>query len=341
VPADPIPRIGREIGRYRLLRRVGEGARGVVFEADDPAFDRSVAVKILRPELRRDEGVVRSFRDEAEATARVQHPNVVSILDTGETPDGHLYTVMEFVDGPSLETRLEPGAPLGWREAVDIAVQIGRALREAHALGFLHRDVKPGNVLVSKDGHAFLTDFGIVKDISSLRGFLVHGRSVGTAAYASPEQCLGKRLMPATDVYSLGATLYHMLTGRLPFPGKTNQEFMNGHVKGRLVPPHEVEPSLPRPLSNCVVKMMARSPLERYESLDPVLADLEMIGEGKKPMLAGPVARGGEVRLESRRTGRTPAERVAARTGAPSLRVWILVGVLVALAVAALILLVS
>jgi serine/threonine protein kinase len=211
-----LPSVGAEIGRYRLLRQVGEGARGVVYEADDPAFDRSVAVKILKPEFRDDPEEVRSFLAEAEATSRVQHECVVSIHDSGES-GGHPYYVMEFVDGPALDQRLETER-LDWRTAVEIAVAVGRALAEAHALGYLHRDVKPGNILLGADGRVRLTDFGIVKDISSLRGFLVTGKSVGTAAYASPEQCRGKRLLPATDVYSLGATLYHMVAGRMPFP---------------------------------------------------------------------------------------------------------------------------
>jgi eukaryotic-like serine/threonine-protein kinase len=341
LPSRRIPDPGYEVGRYRLLRLVGEGARGAVFEADDPAFDRSVAIKILKPELQSQADIVQAFKDEAESTARVQNENVVSILASGEH-DGLLYYVMEYVDGPDLDIRLRGEKRLPWKEAVSIAVQVGRGLKEAHALGLLHRDVKPDNILVYANGSARLTDFGIVKDISSLRGFLVHGRSVGTAAYASPEQCLGKRLMPCTDVYSLGATLYRIVTGRFPFPGHTNKEFMAGHVKGKLTPPIDVLPEIPRPLSNAILKMMARSPLDRYETIDEAIAVLEMIGQGKKPLGGGSGSRNtGAVRIESRRAGGTATGRVAARRGGTSMGIWIFVGVLVAVAVTAFVLLSS
>jgi len=335
VPPDGLPPLGTEFGRYRLLRVVGEGARGVVYEADDPAFDRSVAIKVLRPNLMEDERAVEEFKSEAEATAQVQHENVVTILMRGEQ-DGYLYTIMEFVDGPDLEERLKSGETIPWREAVDIAIQVGRALREAHALNLLHRDVKPGNVLLYKNGRARLTDFGIAKDISSLKGFLVTGRAVGTAAYASPEQCLGKRLMPATDVYSLGATLYHMLAGDFPFPGPGNKEFMHGHVKTPLVPPIERRPDIPRPLSNAVARMMSKSPLARYETMERALADLEQIAVGRKPLATGtPTRSTAAVRIESRRGERSATMRVAARRTSTSLGVWIVVAVLVAAAIAA------
>jgi serine/threonine-protein kinase len=332
--AAEIPPIGSELGRYRLLRRVGEGARGVVFEADDPAFDRSVAIKVLKPEFAEDEAAIAEFRQEAETTARVHHENVVSILAVGEQ-DGHWYTVMEFVDGESLDRRLADGKPMPWPEAVGIGLQVGQALREAHAMDLLHRDVKPDNILMYQDGRARLTDFGIVKDISSLKGFLLTGRAVGTAAYASPEQCLGKRLLPTTDIYSLGATLYRMVTGRFPFPGKTNKELMTGHVKGRLAPPVEHVPDLPRPLSNAIVRMMARNPGERYASIDRVLADLTMIRDGKT--VVAPAAKpAGPVRIERRRNGRA-TERVAARRGRTPIGLWITIGIVVVGAIVALV----
>ncbi len=329
---DRLPPLGTELGRFRLLRVAGEGARGVVYEADDPAFDRSVAVKVLRPKFDDDPEAMEEFQNEAEATAQVQHENVVSILLRGEQ-DGYRYYIMEFVDGDDVEDRLKSGEPLPWRESVDIALQVGRALLEAHTLGLLHRDVKPGNILLYKNGRARLTDFGIVKDISSLKGFLVTGRSVGTAAYASPEQCLGKRLLPATDIYSLGATLYHMLTGHFPFPGSTNQEFMRGHVKTPLVPLIEVREDIPRPLSNAVSRMMAKSPLARYESMDRALADLEQIAAGKKPLGTAASVSTNAVRIDSRRSERTASQRLAARRTRTSAGVWIFVGITVVAAI--------
>ena len=171
-----------------------------------------------------------------------------------------------------------------WKPAVKVSSQGARALSHAHGRVLVHRDIKPGNVLLYKDGRARVTDFGIVKDISSLKGFLLNGKQVGTVGYASPEQCLGKRLSIATDIYSLGATLYHMLCGRTPFEGASANEIMNRTVKEKLRPPIRRVADMPKALSNTVEKMLAKKQTERHETMASVATELTMILDGKVPM---------------------------------------------------------
>jgi serine/threonine-protein kinase len=277
-----LPAPGDRIAEYTVERRVGEGGMGVVYLARSPG-GRPMALKVLRPEKLDDPGIVAAFHREGDATASVDHEAVVQVLGAGSVSGRH-YILMEYVDGPPLDRLLEARGRLPWKFAVKVAIQIAEALAAAHERGLLHRDVKPGNVLLYRDGRARLTDFGIVKDIRSLKGFLVTGRAVGTAAYASPEQCLGKRLGPATDIYSLGATLYEMVCGRPPFRGSSRSDVMKKHVKAPARPPHEVVDGLPRALSNAIVKMLEKSPLSRPETAAGVAADLTTILEGRVPM---------------------------------------------------------
>jgi len=164
---------------------------------------------------------------------------------------------------------------------------VARALQSAHDKGLVHCDVKPENILLYKDDRARLTDFGIVKDISSLKGYLVKGRTVGTAAYASPEQCLGKRLSAATDMYSLGATLFTVVCGRHPFVADSRSAIMKKHVQEKLVPPSEIVPDLPKPLSNAVEKMMSKRQTDRYQAMLHLIKDLELILSGKVAIAEG------------------------------------------------------
>jgi serine/threonine-protein kinase len=259
---------------------------GVVFKAQNGKPD-PFAVKVLRPEKALREDLVRAFRDEAIATAAVRHESVVKVHRCGHDGGFH-YLVMEYVDGPSLESLLSGSVRLPWKTATRIAIQVADALAHSHDLGLLHRDVKPGNVLLYRDGRARLTDFGIVKDISTLRGFLVSGRPVGTAAYASPEQCQGKRLGPATDIYSLGATLYHALCGRPPFAGGGAAAVAKRQVEEEPVPPIDRVPELPRALSNAVRKMLAKRPTERHESMEQVAEHLRLVLDGRVPVRFAP-----------------------------------------------------
>jgi serine/threonine-protein kinase len=285
------PAPGDFVAGYRLLRRVGEGGMGVVFEARNGG-DPTLALKVLRPEKAAEEPEVLAFREEARATAAVDHECVVTVHECGVEYGVH-YLVMEFVDGPPLDRLLAARGRLDWRLSARIAIQVARALRHAHRQGWIHRDVKPGNILLFRDGRVRLTDFGIVKDIGSLKGFLVGGRRVGTAAYASPEQCLGKRLGPATDVYSLGATLYHMVCGRPPFAGGGPRLVAAKHVKLAPTPPSSLVKGVPKPLSNTIEKMLAKRPTARLSSMGAVIRHLEAILEGRVPVGLSPGRNGG------------------------------------------------
>jgi serine/threonine-protein kinase len=197
---------------------------------------------------------------------------------------------MEFVDGPSLERLIQAKKRLPWPLAVRLIRPVARALGHAHEQGFVHRDVKPGNILLYRDGRPRLTDFGIVKDIGSLKGYLVQGRAVGTVAYASPEQCLGKRLSGATDMYSLGATFYHALTGRPPFTGETPVKIAQKHAQLPPRPPADLVPDIPRALGKTVERMLAKKVADRLDSMARLDHDLGMILEGKVPLAVGATA---------------------------------------------------
>ncbi len=280
---------------------------GVVYEVVD-RLDRHLALKVLRPEKAADPRLVEEFLNEAEATRSVGHEHVVQVLAAGEDA-GRPFYLMEFVDGPPLNRLLEEKGRLPWPEAVKTALQVAAALRHAHGKGLIHRDVKPQNILLFRDGRARLTDFGIVKDISSLKGFLVKGRAVGTAAYASPEQCLGKRLDSSTDMYSLGATLYHMVCGRPPFEGGGRSETMRLTVGAPPEPPSSIVPDLPKALCNAILRMLEKKQTDRYPSMDRLIRDLEMV-------LMGRVAIGAPTpRVDARAIGplkatRRPADEV-------------------------------
>ena len=301
---ESLPQAGDILAGHMLFRRIGEGGMGVVYESRDPE-GQLAAVKVLRPRLADDPAVVEEFRNEARATAAVRHDSVVGIRRCGVEAGLH-YMVMELVDGPPLESALRQVRRLSWKTSVRVAIHVARALGHAHEKGLLHRDVKPGNVLLTKDDRAKLIDFGIVKDISTLKGYLVNGRSRGTAAYASPEQCLGKRLSAATDIYSLGATLYHMVCGRPPFLGKTRTEVLTKHVKALARPPLEHAPEMPRALSKLIERMLAKKQADRPPSMQRVAHDLGLILEGKVAIADnGPRADFTALRgLKSRRTAR-------------------------------------
>jgi len=279
VSGKKIPGPGAVVAGRTLVRPVGEGAVGVVFEARNAAGE-TVALKILKPEKAEDERALAEFQSEAEATGSVKHEFVVTVHGWGES-DGYHWIEMEFVDGPTLARLLASKGSLPWRWATKIVVQVAQALRKAHEIGLIHRDVKPDNILIYQDGRARLTDFGIVKDIGSLKGYLLKGRRVGTAPYASPEQCLNKRLSTATDMYSLGATWFHMVCGRPPFLGETNSEIMKQHVTRKPPCPTDLVDDVPKPVSNAIEKMLAKKQGDRYPSMGRLLDDLMMFLRGK------------------------------------------------------------
>lgn len=269
---ETLPGPGDMVAGRRLVRRVGEGAMGVVFETRDENGD-TTALKLLRPEKAASEANIADFINEAEATGSVDHPCVVTVLGHGES-DGIHWIEMEFVDGPPLHRFLADRGRLPWRWGTKIVVQMAQALGRAHEMGLIHRDVKPDNILLFQDGRARLTDFGIVKDIGSLKGYLLKGRKVGTARYASPEQCLDKRLSTATDMYSLGATFFHIVCGRPPFLAETPSKVMKQHVTRKPPSPSDLVDDIPKATSNTILRMLAKKQSDRYPSMERLLDDL-------------------------------------------------------------------
>jgi serine/threonine-protein kinase len=242
------------IGGFQLEKKLGEGAMGAVYKAKQVNLDRHVALKVLPKRLARNQEFVARFQREARMVARLDHPNIVRGIDVGEQ-DGIHYLAMEFIEGESVGSILGRDGRLPWKSAVRFALDTARALEHAHSKGILHRDIKPDNILVeARSGVAKLTDMGL-------------GDAVGTPNYISPEQARGAEELDArTDIYSLGATLYHMLTGTPPFKGNSAAHVMTLHITQPLDPPTNREPSVPTALSDLIEEMMAKDPDERVQS---------------------------------------------------------------------------
>ena len=260
------PDIGQRIGsRYELIRRVAKGGMAEVWEAEDEILARPVAVKILLPHLAADEQFVERFRREAVAAARLSHPHIVSIYDTCASEDCEAI-VMELVRGRTLRTALDERGALPVRQAVHIAAQTADALHHAHANGLIHRDVKPGNILLSDDGRVLVTDFGIAKAAETSSDLTEVGHVVGTAKYLSPEQVQGQPLDARSDVYSLGIVLYEMLTGRVPFAGENSTSTALARMTTTPLRPRQIRAGIPRVVEDIVLKAMALRPDDRFQS---------------------------------------------------------------------------
>ncbi|HVL97868.1 MAG TPA: Stk1 family PASTA domain-containing Ser/Thr kinase [Egibacteraceae bacterium] len=276
-------------GRYLLRGLLGQGGMADVELAHDEILDRQVAVKILHNRYTDDPSFVDRFRREARASASMSHPNVVGVYDTGED-DGRPYIVMEYVAGQSLRDvlrrkRLTP------ERAAEIARDAARALHYAHERGLVHRDVKPGNIMVSEEGQVKVTDFGIARAMSA-ETVTQTAAVLGTAAYIAPEQAQGERVDRRTDVYALGCVLYEMLTGRQPFSGDSAVTLAYKHVSEPPVPPSELRAEISPELEAVVLKAMAKRPDDRYQTADEMAEDLEraVAGMGVTAPLAGTAA---------------------------------------------------
>ncbi|MGH2724676.1 MAG: protein kinase domain-containing protein [Actinomycetota bacterium] len=260
-------------GRYELDRPLGSGGMGRVFLATDRVLGRSVAVKVLAPHLARDEHAVSRFRREARSAAGLAHPAIVSVYDSGSENGWH-YLVMEHVEGRTLGQVLrEEGLLLAGR-AAEIAAELARALSEAHAAGIVHRDVKPGNVMVTPDGEVKVVDFGIAGAVSS-DSATETAAILGTVSYLAPEQVRGRPADPRSDLYALGVVLYEMLTGRPPFVADAPLAVAYKHVEEAPVPPSELNPDVPPALEAVVMRALAKDPQQRYPSAEAVLEDVD------------------------------------------------------------------
>jgi serine/threonine protein kinase len=268
------PRIGAVIGGCRIEAEIGRGSMGVVYRATDLRLGRVVAIKVIAPELARDAGFRERFEQESQIAASIEHPNVVPVYRSDEEY-GELYITMRHVDGTDLRTLLFRNGPLHPRRAAQIVVQIGAALDAAHALGLVHRDVKPGNVMVAQlhgRDHAYLTDFGLTKKLASGAGLTRTGEWVGTVDYVAPEQIEGRTVDARADVYALGCILYQSLTGRVPYDRESDVAKMYAHLNE---PPPEVtqiSPGVPVEFNAVVARAMAKRPADRYGSAGELAA---------------------------------------------------------------------
>lgn len=244
-------------GRYQALEVIGEGAMGVVIRGWDPRLKRSVALKTVRLDRlglgQEPREAVSQLVREATSLARFSHPNIVAVYDAGAVAE-IAYIVMELVDGISMHDRFERG-PLSTEQAVDLGIAVARALAAAHAHAMVHRDVKPGNILLGRDGSIKVTDFGVAAVVSSLTA---EHRIFGTPGYMAPECLGGEQHTPAGDMFGLGAVLYRGLAGKPAFPGKTLRELLASSLKDEVMPPHEIRPGIPRRLSRLVIEVLSR-----------------------------------------------------------------------------------
>jgi hypothetical protein len=273
--------------RYELRALAGSGGMADVFLAYDRVLERDVALKLLKDRYAGDEDFVERFRREARSAAALSSPFIVPVFDRGETEDGAYYMAMEYLPGGTLKDRIARAGRLSPREAVEVAIQVAEALQAAHERGVVHRDVKPGNVLVTGSGHTKVTDFGIARAAEATT-ISKPGDILGSAKYMSPEQAAGGKVGPASDLYSLGAVLYEMLTGNVPFAVATPADVPVEHAKGPPRRPSEANPEVPGALDALIMRLLAASPQDRYGSSAELLEELGRVRNGLPPAASSP-----------------------------------------------------
>ncbi|MDX3094737.1 serine/threonine-protein kinase [Streptomyces sp. ME19-03-3] len=297
--------IGARIAGYRLEREIGRGGMAVVYCARDLRLDRMVALKLLAPELARNDTFRRRFTHESRVAAAIDHPHIVPIFEAGET-DGVLYIAMRYVSGLDLRALFDRDGPLPVATALRIGTQVASALDAAHDHDLVHRDVKPGNVLVAKGTdsehpeHVYLTDFGLTKKSLSLTGFTTVGEFVGTLDYVAPEQISGRPVDGRCDLYSLACVVYESLTGSLPFEREEDMALLWAHQYDRPPPLTERRPDLPPAMDDVMAKALAKVPEDRHDSC------LEFVGALREAATGLPQAAAGESSADHQVTRVTP-----------------------------------
>ena len=263
--------------RYKVIEKIGVGGMADVYRGYDELLGRTVAIKILHANFACDEGFVGRFKREAQNAGRLSHPNIVNMYDVGYD-QGYHYIVMEYVEGQTLKEYIQERGKLSIDEAIKFAVAIAEGLEHAHAMGIVHCDIKPHNMLITKSGRLKVTDFGIARAMNSQNTMMYTNSVMGSAHYLSPEQASGKAIDGSTDIYSLGVVLYEMLTGRVPYEADTPIAVALKHVKDKLIPPTRYNPSIPPLLESVVMKALQKKPADRYRSVSEMIGDLRMSG---------------------------------------------------------------
>lgn len=280
-------RAEQQIPGYQILARLGAGAMATVYKAKQLSLDRMVAIKVLPRKHTNNPQFVERFYAEGRAAAKLNHPNIVGALDVGKASEYH-YFVMEYVEGHTVFDDITKKGPYTEEQALKVAIQVVRALEHAHAAGFIHRDVKPKNLMITPDGTAKLADMGLARAISDREAAEAEqGKAYGTPYYISPEQIRGEMNVDfRADIYSFGATLYHMVTGRVPFDGPNPSAVMHQHLKAELVPPDHLNPELTSGISEIIEVCMAKSRDRRYANTSDLLEDLRAVASGEPPLQA-------------------------------------------------------
>ncbi len=266
---------GSRLGQYEIVSLIGAGGMGEVYKAQDTRLKRPVARKLLPPELTRDETAKQRFLQEAQAASALDHPNICTIHEINETPDGQLYLIMAYYEGETLKETIERG-PLPITDAIDAAVQVGQGLAKAHEAGITHRDIKPANLMLTADGTVKILDFGLAK-LAGVEGITQTGIALGTVAYMSPEQLRGEEVDPRSDIWSLGVVLFELVAGERPFKGEQLQAVSVGILQGQPAPLTGSRTGVPLELERVVNRALAKPVADRYQTVADLLSELRTV----------------------------------------------------------------
>jgi len=275
-----------QIPGYKILGKIGAGAMAFVYKAKQLSLNRTVAIKVLPRRFTENPEYVQRFYKEGQAAGKLNHPNIVQAIDVGEA-GGYHYFVMEYVEGKTIADDIAESA-FGEKEAVEVIIQVTHALEHAHSHGLVHRDVKPKNIMINQQGVVKLADMGLARETTDIEAAQSEaGKAYGTPYYIAPEQIRGKiDIDGRADIYGLGATFYHMVTGQVPFTGDDSSEIMKKHLREKLIPPDHINTSLSAGVSEVIEIMMAKRREDRYNNIEELLVDLEALREGHPPLQA-------------------------------------------------------